>query len=61
MDHLLIAEFAVSNYVNASIGVTLFFTDHGFHLQTGIESPRTYKKKGGKRQAELLIANKIVA
>ena len=53
------AEFAASNYVNASTGVTLFFVDHGFHPWIGIEPPGTYK--WGERQAELLAANKIVA
>ena len=32
VDNLPIAEFAASNYVNASTGVTLFFVDYGFYL-----------------------------
>ena len=39
VDHLSMAEFATSNHVNASTGVTSFFADHSFHPRTGIESP----------------------
>ena len=58
VDHLLMAKFAVSNHVNVSIGMTLFFADHGFHSQTSIEPLGMYKK--GEQQTELLAANKIV-
>ena len=54
------AEFATSNHVNASIGVTLFFADHNFYPCTSIEPPGTYKREG-EQQAELLAADKIVA
>ena len=51
------AEFAVSDHVNASTGVTPFFADHGFHPRISIEPPRTYD---GERKAKLLAANHIV-
>ena len=51
------AEFAASNYVNASTGVMLFFADYGFHSQTGIKSLGIYKDE---QKAELLAADKIV-
>ena len=60
VDHLPMAKFAASNHVNTSIGMTLFFADHGFHLHTGIESPRTFKGEG-EQKAKLLTANKIIA
>ena len=61
VDYLPMAKFAVSNYVNASTGVILFFADHSFYPQTSIEPSRTYKKeRKQKQQAELLIANKII-
>ena len=46
MDHLLMAKFAVSNHVNTSPGMTLFFADHKFHPRTGIEPSKMYKKEG---------------
>ena len=56
------AKFAASNHVNASIGVTLFFADHGYHPCTGIKPLEMYKEEGeGEQQAKLLAANKIVA
>ena len=42
VDSLLMAEFAVSNHVNASIKVTPFFTNHEFHPCIGIESSDIY-------------------
>ena len=52
-----IAEFAASNHINISIGMTLFFADHRFHPRTGIELSGTYK---GEQKAEFLAADKIV-
>ena len=57
VDNLPIAEFAASNHINASTGVTPFFADYGFHPQTNIEPPGTYK---GKPKAEFLATDKIV-
>ena len=57
VDHLPMAKFAVSNYVNASTGMTLFFADHGFHPRTGIEPPGTYKEE---QKVKLLAANTII-
>ena len=57
VNHLPIAEFAASNYVNALISVTLFFADHSFYPQTSIEPSGTYKRK---QKAKLLAANKII-
>lgn len=51
------AEFAASNHINISTGVTLFFADYGFHPRTEIESPETYKED---QKAELLAVDKIV-
>ena len=58
VDHLPIAKFAASNYVNASIDIIPFFTDHEFHFCTGIEPLRIFESE---RKAKLLAANKIVA
>ena len=60
VDHLPMAEFAASNYVNASTGVTPFFADHGFHLCTGIKLPGMFDSED-EQKAKLLAANKIVA
>ena len=57
VDHLSMAKFAANNYVNTSTGMTLFFTDHGFHPRTSIKPPRTYESE---QQAELLAADKTV-
>ena len=43
VDNLPMAEFAASNYINASMKVTQFFTDYGFQPQTGMEPPGKYK------------------
>ena len=51
------AEFAVSNHINALTDVTPFFANHNFHPCTNIEPPRTYK---GEQKAKLLAANKII-
>ena len=59
MNHLPIAEFAASNYVNASTGMTLFFADYGFHPCTSIEPPGTFKGEG-EQKAKFLAADKIV-
>ena len=60
VDYLSIAEFAASNHINASTGMTLFFANHGFHPRTGIEPPKTFKGES-EQKAELLAADKIVA
>ena len=60
VDHLPMAKFAASNHVNASIGMILFFADHGFHPCTGIEPSRTFKNES-EQNAKLLAVNKIVA
>ena len=57
VDNLSMAEFAASNHINMSTKMTPFFADYGFYLQTGMESPGTYK---GKHKAKLLATNKIV-
>ena len=51
------AEFAASNHVNALTSMTLFFANHDFHPQTGIEPSGTYK---GEQKTKLLVANKII-
>ena len=56
VDQLLMAKFAVSNYVNAFIDMTLFFANYGFHSCIDIKPPRTYK---GEQKVELLAADKI--
>ena len=48
VDNLPIAEFAASNYINASIKVTPFFAYYRFHPQTGIESSKTYENSKKK-------------
>ena len=58
VDHLSMAEFATSNYINASTDITPFFANHEFHSCTGIEPPETYER--GEQQAELLAADKII-
>ena len=57
VDYLSMAKFAVSNHVNASTGMTLFFADHGFHSRTSIEPPGMFE---GKWKAKLLAAGKII-
>ena len=57
VDNLLMAEFAASNHVNASMGVTLFFADYGFYFQTGIEFLGIYR---GEQKAEFFAADEIV-
>ena len=57
VDNLPMAEFAASNYINASIRVTPFFADYDFHPQTGIKLLGMYK---GKQKAKLLAADKII-
>ena len=56
VDNLLIAEFAVTNHVNMSMGVTSFFADYGFYFWTSIESPGIYK---GEQKIKLLATHKI--
>ena len=58
VDHLLMAEFAANNHVNASTEITPFFADNGFHLCTGIEPPKASPENNWR--AELLAADKIV-
>ena len=53
------AEFAASNYVNASTNMTLFFADYGFHSCIGIEPSGMFDSKD-ERKAKLLAVNKIV-
>ena len=60
VDHLLMAKFAASNYVNTSTGITPFFADHRFHPWISIESPGMYKREE-QQWVELLAADKIVA
>ena len=36
VDYLSTVEFAASNYINTSTGMTPFFTNHSFHSRTGI-------------------------
>ena len=57
VDNLPMAEFAVSNHINTSMGVTPFFADYGIHPQIGIELPGMYE---GEQKAKLLAADKIV-
>ena len=57
VDNLSMAEFAVNNYINASIERMPFFADYSFHLQIGIELFDTYK---GKWKAKFLAADKII-
>ena len=57
VDNLPMAEFAVSNHINASIEVMPFFVDYGFHPRTGIEPLGMYK---GKQKVKFLAADKIV-
>ena len=45
VDNLPIVEFAASNYVNTSTGVTPFFANYDFHPRTGIEPSGTYESK----------------
>ena len=59
IDHLLLAEFAANNHVNASTGITPFFANNGFHPHTGVELPQAYQKAG--QRAELLAADKMIA
>ena len=60
VDHLPMAEFAVSNYINTSTGMTLFFANYGFYPRTGIKPFRTFEGES-ERKTELLAANKIAA
>ena len=53
-------EFAASNHVNASTGMTSFFANHRFPPCTSIESPRTFNSESGQK-VKLLAADKIVA
>ena len=58
IDHLLMAEFAANNHMNALTGIKPFFADNSFHLYTGIEPPQAYQRSW---KAELLTVDKIVA
>ena len=53
------AEFATSNHINASTGMTPFFANHGFHPCTGIEPPGMFESES-EQKAKLLAANNIV-
>ena len=44
VDNLPMVEFAASNHINTSTGVTLFFADYSFHSQTNMKSFDIYKK-----------------
>ena len=57
VNDLLMAKFAASNHINASMGLTLFFADYGFHPQTGIEPLGTYKSE---QKAKFLAADEII-
>ena len=57
VDYLPMAKFAASNHVNALMGVTPFFADHGFYSRTDIEPLGIYE---GERQVKLLAVDKIV-
>ena len=57
VDNLPMTEFAASNHINISTRVMPFFADYGFHPQTGMELPGTYKDK---QKAELLAVDKII-
>ena len=50
-------EFAASNHINASIGMTAFFANYDFQPRTDIKPSGMYKRE---RQAELLMADKII-
>ena len=57
VDNLPIAEFAASNYVNASMEIMPFFANYGFHPRTGMKPPGIYE---GEQKAELLAVDKII-
>ena len=59
VNHLSMAKFAISNHVNASIGMTPFFADHRFYPCTSIKSPGTFEGES-EQKAKLFVVDKIV-
>ena len=45
MDYLLLGKFAANNYVSTTTGLILFFTNKGYHPQSGIEPLKLINKK----------------
>lgn len=60
VDYLLDAEFAVNNHINASIEMSPFFADHGYHPRSGSEPPQPFDSNVIQR-AELMSTDKITA
>ena len=58
VDYLPMAEFLANNHINKSTEMILFFADNDFHLRTGVEPLKAYKKS---RKAKLLAADRIIA
>jgi hypothetical protein len=58
VDHFLLGEFTVNNYVLTTIGLTPFFINKGYHPQSGIEPLEPIDKKllYGKR-LKILLTN----
>jgi len=45
MDYFLLSKFIVNDYILATIGLTLFFINKDYYLQSNIELPEPIDKK----------------
>ena len=57
VDNLLIAQFAMSNHINALMRMTLFFVDYSFHSWIDMEPFGIYNDE---QKVKLLVADKII-
>ena len=57
VDSLLIAEFIISNHINTSRKIIMFFANYGFHLSISIKPSGIYNDE---QKTAFLIANHIV-
>ena len=61
MDYLLLSKFIVNNYVLTTIGLTLFFTNKGYHPQSGIEPLEPINKKLlHRKRLKMLLADQYI-
>ena len=58
MDYLPLSKFIVNNHVLTTTGLTLFFTNKGYHPQSGIELLEPINKKLlYRKRFKILLAN----
>ena len=58
MDYLLLSKFAVNNHILTTTGLTLFFTNKGYHPQSSIKLLEPINKKLlHRKRLKILLIN----